>query len=40
MPVLVLATLDTKGREAGFVRDELRAAGVEVVLVEDRKSVV
>lgn len=34
MPVLVLATLDTKGREAGFVRDELRAAGVEVVLVD------
>ncbi|NOT30554.1 MAG: Tm-1-like ATP-binding domain-containing protein, partial [Planctomycetes bacterium] len=34
MPVLLLATLDTKGHEAAFVRDHLRAAGVEVVLVD------
>ena len=34
MPVLLFATLDTKGHEAAFVRDELRAAGVEVVLVD------
>jgi len=34
MPVLLFATLDTKGHEAVFVRDELRAAGVEVVLVD------
>ncbi len=34
MPVLVLATLDTKGAEAAFVRDELRRAGVEVVLAD------
>lgn len=34
MTVYVLATLDTKGREAAFVRDELRAAGVEAMLVD------
>ncbi|MFN0009351.1 MAG: Tm-1-like ATP-binding domain-containing protein [Planctomycetota bacterium] len=34
MTVYVLATLDTKGREAAFVRDELRAAGVEAKLVD------
>src|SRR5438552_3978484 len=34
MAVLLFATLDTKGHEAAFVRDELRAAGVEVVLVD------
>ena len=34
MPVLIFATLDTKGHEAAFVRDELRAAGVEVALVD------
>jgi uncharacterized protein (UPF0261 family) len=34
MTVYVLATLDTKGVEAGFVRDELRAAGVEAKLVD------
>jgi uncharacterized protein (UPF0261 family) len=34
MPVLLLATLDTKGPEAEFVRDRLRAAGVEVRLVD------
>jgi len=34
MPVLVLATLDTKGHEAAFVRDLLRAAGVETLLVD------
>jgi len=32
--VLLLATLDTKGREADFVRDTLRALGVEVALVD------
>lgn len=34
MTVFVFATLDTKGREAAFVRDELRAAGVEAELVD------
>jgi len=32
--VLVLATLDTKGHEAAFVRDELGAAGVAATLVD------
>jgi len=32
--VLVLATLDTKGREAHFVRSALRALGVDVALVD------
>jgi uncharacterized protein (UPF0261 family) len=34
MSVYLLATLDTKGREAGFVRDRLRQLGVAVVLVD------
>lgn len=34
MPVLLIATLDTKGREAAFVRDELVRAGVAVELVD------
>jgi len=34
MSVYLLATLDTKGREAGFVRDRLRELGVAVVLVD------
>ena len=34
MAVYLLATLDTKGDEAAFVRDELRREGVEVVLVD------
>ena len=34
MAVYLLATLDTKGQEAGFVRDSLRAGGVEVSLVD------
>jgi uncharacterized protein (UPF0261 family) len=34
MVVWILATLDTKGREAAFVRDELAQAGVETRLVD------
>jgi uncharacterized protein (UPF0261 family) len=34
MAVLVFATLDTKGSEADFLRAELRAAGVETLLVD------
>jgi uncharacterized protein (UPF0261 family) len=34
MAVYLLATLDTKGTEAAFVRDRLRAAGVEVLVVD------
>ena len=34
MAVLVLATLDTKGREAAFVRDVLRAEGIDARLVD------
>jgi uncharacterized protein (UPF0261 family) len=34
MPVLLIATLDTKGREAAYVRDELVRARVEVELVD------
>ena len=34
MPVCLFATLDTKGREAAFVRDELARAGVATVLVD------
>ena len=34
MSVYLLATLDTKGVEAGFVRDALRAAGAGVVVVD------
>lgn len=34
MPVFLIATLDTKGTEAGFVRDCLHRAGVETCLVD------
>jgi uncharacterized protein (UPF0261 family) len=34
MPVLLVATLDTKGRELGFVRDRLRDAGLEVLILD------
>ncbi len=34
MPVYLLATLDTKGQEAAFVRERLQAAGVDVRLVD------
>lgn len=34
MPVYILATLDTKGYEAAFVREELSACGVAVRLVD------
>ena len=34
MAVHLFATLDTKGREAAFVRDELRKAGVETAIVD------
>jgi len=34
MPVLLFATLDTKGREAAFVRDELVRCGAQVELVD------
>ncbi|MBX6754081.1 MAG: Tm-1-like ATP-binding domain-containing protein, partial [Thermorudis peleae] len=35
MPTVVLVgTLDTKGAEYGYVRDHLRAAGCEVILVD------
>jgi uncharacterized protein (UPF0261 family) len=34
MPVLLFATLDTKGAEAALVRDELRTHDVDVVLVD------
>jgi uncharacterized protein (UPF0261 family) len=34
MRVVVIATLDTKGEEAGFVRDQLRAAGVETIVID------
>ncbi len=34
MPVHILATLDTKGLEAAFVRDQLRALGVPTTLVD------
>src|SRR5262245_57147648 len=34
MPVYLFATLDTKGDEAQFVRDELARAGVQVKLVD------
>src|SRR5688572_7459861 len=34
MPVYLLATLDTKGAEADFVRDELKRAGLAVVVVD------
>ena len=34
MPILLFATLDTKGLEAAFVRDRLRACGVDVRVVD------
>jgi uncharacterized protein (UPF0261 family) len=34
MAVLLIATLDTKGAEAGFVRDRLRREGVTVLVVD------
>ena len=34
MPVYLIGTLDTKGREIGFVRDELRSCGVDVKVVD------
>lgn len=34
MAVYLIGTLDTKGRELGFVRDLLRAAGVETCIVD------
>jgi uncharacterized protein (UPF0261 family) len=34
MSVYLIGTLDTKGREIGFVRDELRSLGVEVQVVD------
>ncbi|MCS6849995.1 MAG: Tm-1-like ATP-binding domain-containing protein [Gemmataceae bacterium] len=34
MAVLLIGTLDTKGEEVGFVRDQLRLAGVEVCVVD------
>ena len=34
MPVYVIGTLDTKGREIGFVRDELRSLDVEVRILD------
>jgi uncharacterized protein (UPF0261 family) len=34
MAVYLIGTLDTKGREIGFVRDELRSLGVEVKVVD------
>src|SRR5437868_15533462 len=34
VPVYLLATLDTKGLEAAFVRDRLRELGLDVVVVD------
>ncbi len=34
MPVYLIGTLDTKGQEVAFVRDELRSLGVEVAVVD------
>jgi uncharacterized protein (UPF0261 family) len=34
MPVAIIATLDTKGIEAAFVRECLRAAGVQTLLID------
>jgi uncharacterized protein (UPF0261 family) len=34
VPVVIFATLDTKGHEAGFVRDQLRALGVTATLID------
>jgi uncharacterized protein (UPF0261 family) len=34
MPVYLIGTLDTKGQEVAFVRDELRSLGLEVAVVD------
>jgi uncharacterized protein (UPF0261 family) len=34
MPVLVIGTLDTKGKEIAFVRDQLQSAGVAVTVID------
>jgi uncharacterized protein (UPF0261 family) len=34
MPVVIIGTLDTKGREIGFVRDLMREHGVETLVVD------
>src|SRR5262249_36783523 len=34
MPVVLIGTLDTKGTEIGFVRDLLRSAGVETLVID------
>jgi uncharacterized protein (UPF0261 family) len=34
MPVYLIGTLDTKGQEIAFVRDELRALGVDVAVID------
>lgn len=34
MPVVLIATLDTKGAEAGFVRDVLRSRGVDTIVID------
>ena len=34
MAVAIITTLDTKGVEAGFVRDRLRAAGIDTILID------
>ncbi len=34
MPVYLIGTLDTKGQEVAFVRDELRSLGVDVAVVD------
>ncbi|GIW78753.1 MAG: hypothetical protein KatS3mg105_0560 [Gemmatales bacterium] len=34
MPVLLIGTLDTKGQEVDFVRDRLREAGVETIVLD------
>ena len=34
MPVLLIGTLDTKGSEVGYVRDRLRARGVNVTVMD------
>ena len=34
MPVLLIGTLDTKGSEVGYVRDRLRARGVNVMVMD------
>ncbi len=34
MAVVLIATLDTKGRELGFVRDLIRASGLETVVID------